>query len=902
MQRESENERGAARWELLQGIFHEAADLPRAERHEFLSQRCGDDQLLLDEALRLLEADEREHSLLDGDVATLAGRLLDSASPTAHPPESFGPYRLTELLGEGGMGMVYLAEREDLGSVAAIKILRDAWLSPERRERFASEQRTLAQLNHPAIARLYDADALADGTPWFVMEYVDGVSLTSYCERHSCSVAERIALFRSVCEAVQHAHRHAVIHRDIKPSNILVSDDGVVKLLDFGIAKQVESLDVAADRTRTGMRMMTPAYAAPEQIRGDRIGVHTDVYSLGVTLYELLTGRLPFDLANRTPAGMESTILEHDPVKPSAVARKTAERTGEPSVYSSASHASWAELDVLCLTAMHKDPQRRYATVDALLRDIDHFLRSEPLEARPDSWHYRLEKFVSRHRKAVAVGSGMLVLVLGLVAFYTVRLASARNEAVREAARTAQIQRFTLGLFNGGDDDAAPAESLRVLTLLERGVHTARSLDADPAAQADLYHTLGGIFLQLGKLGRADTLVEAALAARRSMGSTDDAASGRSLVLLGDVREAQARYADAERLAREGLAIAESRAPRGSDDVAAATISLGRTLEDQGRYADAIPLFTKAIERRKAANAPEQDVAEAMTALANSYFYAGEYAVSDSLNKLVLAIDRRVYGDRHVSVADDLINLGAIQFQWGRYDEAERYYRQALGINESWYGAANPETASNLTMLGRALNFQGRYEEAVEVLDSALAIQERVYGPVHPRVASALNDLGTIALAQGELDSAEVDFRRMRDIYREIYGGDHYLLGVATSNLGSVYLARKDYARAERLFREGARIYAASQGPDHLNTGVARIKLGRALLRQGRFHEAVVESRAGYGIVSKQTSPSVSWLQAARKDLIEEFGALGAADSVAKYRAEDEAAIAKPESSGVRMK
>jgi len=892
----------ATRWERLQSLFHEAAERPTDERRSFLTARCPDDPGLVEDALRLLEEDERGGSLLDGDVAVLASELLGSRPPAAIAPEAFGPYRIRELLGEGGMGMVYLAERADLGSVAAIKILRDAWLSPLRRERFASEQRTLAQLNHPAIARLYDADALPDGTPWFVMEYVDGVSLTEYCDGHASPVSERLRLFRAVCEAVQHAHRHAVIHRDIKPSNILVSADGAVKLLDFGIAKQMESLDVASDRTRTGMRMMTPAYAAPEQIRGDRVGVHTDVYSLGVTLYELLTGRLPFDLGNRTPAEIESMILQHEPVRPSAVARRVAEHSNGPSVYSSASHASWTELDVLCLTAMHKDPQRRYATVDALIRDIDHFLKQEPLEARPDSRRYRLRKYVARHRRTVAVGSAIFILVVGLVAFYTVRLAAARNTALAEAARTRRIQQFTLGLFKGGDGDAAPAESLRVITLLDRGVRTARTLDADPAAQAELYHTLGGIFLQLGDLARADSLVGAALAIRRASGAADDAALARSLVAFGEVREAQARYDDAERLVREGLDLIHARLPRGTDDMAAATLVLGRILEDRGRYDEAIPLLEEAIRAREQSGAPEREVAEAMTELANTHFYAGRYAVSDSINRLVLAIDRRAYGDRHASVANDLINLGAIQFQWGRYDEAERYYRQALSINEAWFGADNPETASNLTMLGRALNFQARYPEATEVLDRALAIQERAYGPEHPRVASVLNDLGSIALAQGELDSAEAHFTRMRDIYRGIYGEKHYLLGVAVSNLGSVHLARKEYARAEQLFREGVRIYVESQGADHLNTGVARIKLGRALLRQERFAEAVSESRAGYRIVSGQTSPSVSWLQAARKDLVEEYTALHEPDSAARYRAEDEAAVAKPESAGVRMR
>src|SRR5436309_15006570 len=272
----------AARWEQIQVLFHEVADLPDPAQRASLEAQCAEDPALMTEVLSLLEEDARGDSLLDRDAAHVAAEVLDEGIPPALLDQTFGPYRLKEALGQGGMGVVYLAEREDLGSVAAIKILRDAWLSPDRQERFASEQRTLAQLSHHCIARLYDADTLPDGTPWFVMEYIDGVPLTDYCRQHKSSIGERLKLFRAVCEAVQYAHGHAVIHRDLKPSNILVKSDGSPSLLDFGIAKQLETIDASVDQTRTGLRLMTPAYAAPEQIRGDRVGVHTDAYSLGV--------------------------------------------------------------------------------------------------------------------------------------------------------------------------------------------------------------------------------------------------------------------------------------------------------------------------------------------------------------------------------------------------------------------------------------------------------------------------------------------------------------------------------------------------------------------------------------------------------------------------------------------
>src|SRR3984885_8895921 len=371
-----------ARLQRIQGLFLEAADLPNTDRHSFLETACGDDHALRADVLAMLHEDAHDGSLLDADLSRVARDILGQ-SPGSQFPKQLGPYRLLRMLGEGGMGVVFLAERADLGSQVAIKLLRDAWLSPARRERFATEQRTLAQLNHPSIARLYDADTLPDGTPWFVMEYVEGIPITSYCHARNSSIEQRLRLFRSVCDAVQYAHGHAIIHRDLKPSNILVRSDRTVALLDFGISKQLDDLGQPIDQTRTGLRLMTPAYAAPEQLRGERVGVYTDVYALGVILYELLAGSAPFDLASRTPGEAELLIVEQEPQRPSVVAHGRG--------------SAWADLDVLCLAAMHKDPDRRYRSTEALMRDVDHYLAGEPLEARPDPWSYRGGMFARRN-------------------------------------------------------------------------------------------------------------------------------------------------------------------------------------------------------------------------------------------------------------------------------------------------------------------------------------------------------------------------------------------------------------------------------------------------------------------------------------------------------------------------
>ncbi len=884
----------STRWQKVQSLFHEAADMPPAEQRVFLETRCGDDSALVSEVLILLEEDARGGSLLDSDVAEVASQIFSDPSSGRLPFKEFGPYRIKRALGEGGMGVVYLAEREDLGNEVAIKILRDAWVSPARRERFNVEQRTLAQLNHPSIARLYDADTSPDGTPFFVMEYVEGVPLTDFCRTMRCTIPERLRLFRAVCEAVLYAHQHAVIHRDLKPSNILVKQDGSIRLLDFGIAKHLENLGELVDQTVTGLRLMTPAYAAPEQIRGEQVGIHSDVYSLGVVLYELLAGRLPFDLSSCTPAQAEKVLTEQEATKPSDAAAKSAASAEANGSAVSASRAAWADLDVLCLTAMHKDPQRRYQSVEALIRDVDHYLHGEPLEARPDTWHYALGKFVRRHWQLVSTAAAVFTLLVGLVVFYTVRLARARNAAVMQAARTQRIQRFMLNLFQGGDPSAGPADDLRVVTLLDRGVQEARSLDAEPAVQAELFETLGGIYQKLGKLEQADALMESALAKREALYGPDSTETAKGLLALGSLRDAEARYGDAERLIRHALDRDRRHLPANDPAVAKAMLALGGVLEDRGAYDQSIAILEQTVQLYSAPGSSPADLADSLYELGNAQFYAGHYEKSEETNQRALAIYKQIHGERHPRVADVLINLGAIRLDTGHYRDAEQYDREALDIVQAWYGKDNPETATDLTILARSLVYQKRYDEASDLLQQSLAIKERTFGKVHPSVASTLNELGSVALQEGKYDAAEQYFERMADIYRTEYGEQHYLYATALSNLASVYTAQRQWTRAERLYRQAIPIYLESQSPTHINTGIARIKLGRTLLRQRRYADAEAETHAGYDILSPQMDSKVSWLMNARRDLVEEYEGMKEPEQAAKFRAEITAIEAKP--------
>jgi eukaryotic-like serine/threonine-protein kinase len=863
------------RWERVQALFHDAVDLPPDERNAYLEAACGDDRELLAEVRASIEEDRRP-SLLDRGVADAANRLLHNEVTGL---QEIGPYRLVRVLGEGGMGVVFLAERTDLGTPAAIKILRDAWLSPARRQRFAAEQRTLAALNHPSIARLLDAGALSDGTPWIVMEYVPGVPLTDYSREHAPALRERLALFRAVCDAVLYAHRHLVIHRDLKPSNVLVTPEGQVKLVDFGISKQLDA--AVGDATRTAARLMTPAYAAPEQVRGEPTGLHTDVYSLGVILYELVTGRLPFDLATRTPHEAAQIVVQHEPPRPSTIAND--EQRGP---LWSAGRTAQGDVDVLCLTAMHKDPARRYRTVEALIRDLDHYENGEPLEARPDTFVYRAGKFVRRNWRALSATAAALAVVVSVVTFYTIRLTRARNAAVTEAARAQRIQELMLNLLTGGEEAAGPADDLRVISLIDRGVLEADNLSAEPAVQVSMFRALGGIYQRLGNLARAESLLQRTLERRRALYGADHAEVAESLVAMGLLRAAQAKMDEAEQLVREGLAMTKRHLAADDPAVARATMALGLVLEERGSYKDAIVTLEEAARLHSSRQPASADLAATLRELFNSQFYAGNFTTADEIGARVLAMSKRVSGERHALVAEDLINLGAVRYERGEYAEAERYYREALVITEGWYGKDHYKTGSNLTMLGRSLHMQTRLDEASAALTRAVAIQERVFGPVHPRVASAVNDLGAVALRRKAFDEAEAAFRRMNAIYTSVYGSKHYLIGIAVSNIGSVFSARNDHTGAEPFYREAIAMYEATQGARHMNTGIARLKLGDALVAQTRYKEAERELLAGYDILTTQTSPSVSWLKRARENLVKLYTAAGQPEKAKPFAAE----------------
>ena len=823
-------------WAEIEARFLELADRSREEQSLALADERQRHPRRARELERLLRGDAVRDSLLDGSIASRAADLLGFAS--AVPDTPFGPYRLVRAIGEGGMGVVYLAQRDDLGSQAAIKVLRDAWLSPSRRARFLEEQRTLVRLQHPGIARLLDADQLEDGTPWFAMEFVDGVPITEWCWSRDTPLRDRLRLVIDALQAVRHAHERAVIHRDLKPSNLFVTAAGQVRLLDFGIAKRVVETPLAdGDVTRTGLRLLTPAYAAPEQLAGEPVTVQADVYAVGVMLFELLAGERPFDVsALSTAEAVRRLRSEPAPRLSQVVRRRAASKRAVRAT--SLTAAEWHDLDALLAGALEADCARRYRSADALLRDLERFLASQPLEMRPASLAYRARLLLRRRRLETLLAAAATVVVLVGATTYTRGITAARDAARAQAERTERLQQFLVGLFAGGDAEAGPADTLRVASLLDNGVREARALADAPEAQRDMLRALGTIAQQLGRYELADTLFqEAAAGWIREHGDEHEEAL-RTRVLAAGVRLARQDHDAARDSFRVLLAAADRTLAPDHPVRRDAAAGLGAALTELGDYDTALALLEDVAQRHAAEDSTSVAYADAITAVANVHFYAARYDTSDALNTRALDILQRRLGDSHPSLAENHINLASAAFERARYDDAEPHYLRALALTEGWYGAEHPRTAPMLRMLAQLRIRQERADDAVPLLERAARTFERSVDSLSPSLANLYSTMAQVHAQQGRHDEAARLHRRARDIAERTQGTSHLHFRMHTGNLASTLgtLGRLDEASA--LLTPVVIDARATLPADDVNLAYWTLRLARIRVAQRRVADA----------------------------------------------------------------
>jgi serine/threonine-protein kinase len=785
-------------------IVARAYELGPRERPAFLRLACAEDPDALQRILR-------DHSSLTGEF----GEELGSEWAVDRSGQVLWPWRLLCRLGGGGMSDVYLAERcDEYQQQVAVKLVRPGLVSRADHNRLKAERQILARLNHRNIARLLDGGTTDDGIPYLVMEYVDGVPIDEYCERHQLSVRERLALFRGVCAAVHAAHQNLVIHRDLKPSNILVTRDRTLKLLDFGIAKLlgVPDLSHTIAVTHASVRLFTPGSASPEQVRGEPVTTATDVYLLGLLLYELLCGSRPFRLKELRLSEIERVICNEFPPPPSAtldhradahqLARLGAIARARQTTPSRLRRELAGDLDTIVMMAIRKEPTRRYASVDELAADIKRYDSGAPVVARHDTWRYRAEKFVRRHAVGVAVGAAMSVLLAAFAATMAVqmrRVAQTQAIAEEERQRTGEMARFLVELFDDSDPSEARGEKMTAREILERGAERIASLKNQPEEQATLMETIGRTYLSLGAADKARPQLEAALATRRKLFNGDHAALSSSLAALGRLELADGRFDRASDYYTEALAMNERLFGENRVEVA-------QSLQDLGE-----------LQKMK-----------------------GELPAAESALRRSLALFSRLSGERSTAASSVMNELAQVLERRGDLAGAEDLYRKAILIDSATLGTDHPQVAHNLHNLAVVLQERGDFAAARPLFEQSLTMLRKVLGETHPDTIEALGNYGRYLQDRGELSEAEKILREALALDERARGKDHVQVGYDHVSLGYLLNRRESYADAEKEFREALRIYAAALPAQHVYVASARTGLGESLIAQGRVSD-------GYG-------------------------------------------------------
>jgi len=793
------------------------------------------------------------HDLLAEHDQAAARRFLEADADTTNLPfpchgQTIGAYTLERPLGAGGMGTVWLGRRSDgrFQGQVAIKLLNLALLDTTGQERFRREGSVLARLSHPNIARLLDAGVSASGQPYLVLEFIDGQPIDLYADAHRLSIAERLRLILDVLAAVGHAHANLIVHRDLKPSNILVSGEGGVKLLDFGIAKLLapESHELLEEVTRDG-RALTPDFAAPEQIRGGPISVATDVYALGVLLYLIVCGRRPYELAGRSAAEIERVVCESTPVRPSAtfdgvqdddqIARALA-RGASPSRLR---RRLRGDVDTIVMKALHHEPERRYASVAALHDDLRRLLAGHPVLARPDSVGYRVRKFVGRHRGGVAVAAALLALVAaGVIRERTLR---ARAEAEADKART--VQAYLVSVFDVANPFAPPQQNgdVTARALLDRGAaQVDSSLSSQPEVQAQLRGVLGSVFVNLGVLDRAEALLRASLAQQRALHGDRHPDVAAAMDRLGDVLLRRSRFDEAEPLLREALAQRRQFVGTVHPDTAESMDHLATLFQERAVYGEAEALFREAVAVRRTIYGPDHEaLAASLNNLGVLLFLKGRDPQTEPLYRQALAILERQFGDDHPRTAQTAQNLAQVLEESGRLDESEALYRRALNAKRKALGDAHPSVTINLNNFANFLATErDRVDEAEALAREALALDRRMFDEPHAFIAESLRRVGTILRLKGEFAAAEQSGREALAMNRALFGAQHLRIAACLNLIATTLQARGNVEEAIALFRESLEQYGRLVGERHVNYLTVSNSLGRALREQGRATEA----------------------------------------------------------------
>ena len=843
----------------IDSILDQLLELPESERESFLDETCGDDAGLRATLERLLTASESSDSTIKPGGALLPAFWNDLVSERMDPRHlstetRVGVYRIVRPIGRGGMATVYLAERDDgqFEQQVALKILDPGDDAPELLGRFEQERQILASLQHPNIARLLDGGVTPTGEPYVAMDYIDGDRIDSYCDTNRLPIKARLELFLKIVSAVQYAHKNLVIHRDIKPANILVDQNGEAKLLDFGIAKLVDSqaMPHASPATHSAVTPMTPDYASPEQILGDPVTTASDVYQLGYLFYLLVAGRSPYRVDRSSYAGAIDAICKQDPLPPSAAV--LLDEVGGDQVdpvatdfigYNRNTTAPRlakilaGDLDNVALMALRKEPGRRYESAGDLGADIERYLRAQPLAARPNTIRYRLGKFVKRHAIGVATSALAVIAITVGTAFYTVRITSERNRAQIEALKAAQVSDFVIELFRVSDPSEARGALVTARELLDRGAEQIEEELADqPDVKGSLLSTIGQTYFGLGLYESAEQTLSRAVDVQRSIHGADHRDTLSTLNHLGNVYRARGEYGRAEALLRE---VYGSRRRLDGDEhpqTLAVLSNVGLSAWRQGKFDEAEVIFGEVLDARQ-----------------------------------------RVLGGDHPDVVRSVTNLANVRFMRGHYNEAAAGYARSIELGTRVLGEDHPSTMDALNNLAMTYEQQGSLEEAAALLDKVIALRSRVLGPAHARTLSARHNLATVQWKLGHHENAQRQLEDVLDARRRVLGSDHPETLWSQRNLAGVYSDLGRGEESERLYRETLQARIRVLGELHPDTLNSRQDLAQLLETSERYAEAEAlyrEALHGYRVTQEGVTDDVFRLESDLGHLLMKAGRL----------------------------
>jgi serine/threonine protein kinase/tetratricopeptide (TPR) repeat protein len=842
-------------WRQIEELYHAALKYEPAERPGFLQKACAGDDALCRELESLLANDEEGESLLTAKslAGDLAAEILAKEEATG---SVLGPYHLVQLIGEGGMGEVWLAEqKEPVRRRVAVKLVKAGMNTREVIGRFDLERQALALMDHATIAKVFDAGSTPQGTPYFVMEHVAGLPITTYCDSHRLRTHERLELFMHVCEGVQHAHQKAIIHRDLKPSNILVTEvDGraAPKIIDFGVAKALtQKLTAHTLLTRMGAMIGTPQYMSPEQAlsSGEDIDTRTDVYSLGVILYELLAGAPPLDMREIPLDEFLRRLRDDEPPTPS-----TRIRTHHPVTVSELAHRRQTEplalvrqmrgdLDAIVLKALEKDRSRRYGSPAELAADIGRYLKYEAVLAIAPSGAYRARKFARRYRAALAT-TAAFVLVLLVAAGISIRQTiRANREAAVSQAVNDFLQKDLLAQASAATQsgpDAKPDPHLEVRTAVDRAAaRIAGKFDRQPDLEAAIRDTIGQTYYDLGLYPEAQTQLERALELHRRAVGAENPRTLNTLMLLGNAAEKRGRFPEAESLLLQTVAI--QRRVLGSEhrDTLASMGNLAVVYYRLGKYAQAETLQSQTLEVLRRVLGPEHPVTLAsMNNLANVYMEEGKYAQAEALYSQTLEIRRRVSGPEHPDTLSVMNNLSLNSRSQGKYAQAEALYSQTLEIMRRVLGPEHLSTLAATGNLAEVYWCDGKYAQSEALYSQAVETGRRVLGPEHPFTLMHMDGLAGDYLEQGKYAQAEAMLNKTLEASRRVLGPEHNYTLIFLTDLTSLYQRQGNYAMAQDYAALALAGRRKTFGSDHPLTMTSAADLALAYLSHGKFGES----------------------------------------------------------------